>query len=175
MTGMVSAGPETCPPPLFVVHSLVAFSKLLFTPSPCPATSDTVKQYTMSKHCGMIFLDCFASLFNHQLPFGQCVPSVLSLQLVNFMQGHDPMIHIEHDNRCRETAYDGAECAFAVNKGYRKNQNQYNIQDSHAHGEQYAEDFVMQYTLSIVSDPSKLVLGHGVFDSSKNPCYKVHD
>ena len=63
MTGMVSAGPETCPPPLFVVHSLVAFSKLLFTPSPCPATSDTVKQDTMSKHCGMIFLECFASLF----------------------------------------------------------------------------------------------------------------
>ena len=90
------------------------------------------------------------------------------------MQGHDPMINIEHHNRCYETAYDGAECAFAVNKGYGQQCDQYNIQDSHAHCEKYAEDFVMQDTLSIISNPSKLVLGHGVFDSIKDPGYKVH-
>ena len=91
------------------------------------------------------------------------------------MQGHDPMIHIEHRNRCHETAYDVAECAFAVNEGYGQQCDQYNIQDSHAHCKQYAQDFVMQYTLSIVSDPSKLVLGHGVFDSIEDPRYKVHN
>ena len=129
MTGMISAGPETCPPPLFVVHSLVAFSKLLFTPSPCPVTSDTVKQYTVSKHCGMIFLDCFASLFNHQLLLGQCVPSFLSLQLIHFTQCHEPMIYVEYDNRCHKTPYDGYGCVCTVNVGYQQKSHRYNIQE----------------------------------------------